>query len=193
MCTQQSTVNSVFGNSTEASSKRAFLNFILDLAASTLLLFLRSLGNQDRLSTCRLDGIVRGLECLVRYDAVDFYTEPEGNLRQCIARFSLSTNRTMFRTFFLPVKIRWKDNSTLVASSAEVSINERPFSAISLKHEHFSFSTIFLMDHLPANCLASSVGTALKCLKSLLFPTSMITIFESAWSRSSFNQRPTLS
>ena len=31
-----------------------------------------------------------------------------------------------------------------------------------------------------ANCLASSVGTARRCLKSLLFPTSMITMFESA-------------
>jgi hypothetical protein len=44
-----------------------------------------------------------------------------------------------------------------------------------------------------ANCLASSVGTALRCLKSLLFPTSMMTIFESAWSRSSFNHRVTFS
>ena len=44
-----------------------------------------------------------------------------------------------------------------------------------------------------ANCLASSVGTALRCLKSLLFPTSMMTMLESAWSRSSFNHRVTFS
>jgi hypothetical protein len=42
------------------------------------------------------------------------------------------------------------------------------------------------------NDLASSVGTALKCFKSLLFPTSIITILESAWSLSSFNHRVTL-
>lgn len=34
--------------------------------------------------------------------------------------------------------------------------------------------------HIHANCFASSVGTALKCLKSLLLPTSIITILESA-------------
>lgn len=32
----------------------------------------------------------------------------------------------------------------------------------------------------PANSFASSVETALKCFKSDLFPTSMITMFESA-------------
>lgn len=44
-----------------------------------------------------------------------------------------------------------------------------------------------------ANCFASSVGTARRCLRSLLFPTSMMTMLESAWSRSSFNHRVTLS
>lgn len=33
---------------------------------------------------------------------------------------------------------------------------------------------------LPANAFASSVGTARRCLKSLLFPTSMMTMLLSA-------------
>ena len=60
----------------------------------------------------------------------------------------------------LPVKIRWNESSTLLESRAEVSMKDKPFSA--------------------ANCLASSVGTARKCLKSLLLPTNMMTIFVSA-------------
>jgi hypothetical protein len=44
-----------------------------------------------------------------------------------------------------------------------------------------------------ANCLASSVGTARRCRRSLLFPTSIITMFASAWSRSSLSHRVTLS
>src|SRR4051812_37454834 len=44
-----------------------------------------------------------------------------------------------------------------------------------------------------ANCLASSVGTALRCRKSLLLPTSMMTMLLSAWSRSSFSHRVTFS
>ena len=44
----------------------------------------------------------------------------------------------------------------------------------------------------PANAFASSVGTARRCLRSLLLPTSMMTMFESAWSRSSFSHRVTL-
>ena len=48
-----------------------------------------------------------------------------------------------------------------------------------------------LIDHVPAKDFASSVGTALRCFKSLLFPTSMMTMFESALSRSSFNHRVT--
>lgn len=44
-----------------------------------------------------------------------------------------------------------------------------------------------------ANPLASSVGTALRCLKSLLLPTSMMTMFASAWSRSSFSHLVTFS
>lgn len=45
----------------------------------------------------------------------------------------------------------------------------------------------------PAKARASSVGTALRWRKSLLFPTSMMTILLSAWSRSSFSQRSTFS
>ena len=46
---------------------------------------------------------------------------------------------------------------------------------------------------IPAYAFASSVGTALRCLRSHLFPTNMMTMLESAWSRSSFNQRSTFS
>ena len=48
-------------------------------------------------------------------------------------------------------------------------------------------------DYALANCLASSVGTARRCLKSLLLPTSMMTMLESAWSRSSFSHLVTFS
>ena len=39
----------------------------------------------------------------------------------------------------------------------------------------------------PAKALASSVGTALRCFKSLLLPTSIMTMFESAWSLNSLS------
>lgn len=58
------------------------------------------------------------------------------------------------------VRMFWNANSTLLASRADVSIKLRLFSL--------------------ANCFASSVGTALKCLKSLLLPTSMMTMLLSA-------------
>jgi hypothetical protein len=73
----------------------------------------------------------------------------------------------------LPVSSFWNASSTLLASKAEVSMKLNPFCT--------------------ANSRASSVGTARRCLKSLLFPTSMITMFVSAWSRSSFSQRVTFS
>ena len=66
----------------------------------------------------------------------------------------------------------WKACSTLEASRAEVSMNDRLFSA--------------------ANAFASSVGTARRCFKSLLLPTSITTMLLSAWSRSSLSQRDTL-
>lgn len=47
--------------------------------------------------------------------------------------------------------------------------------------------------YLLANALASSVGTALRCRKSLLLPTSMMTMFASAWSRNSLSHRVTFS
>lgn len=71
----------------------------------------------------------------------------------------------------------WKADSTFDASSAEVSINESSFSAVRKSaSEPFSHNRFDIL----AKDFASSVGTALKCFKSLLFPTSMITIFESA-------------
>ncbi|MCI63530.1 hypothetical protein A2U01_0084787, partial [Trifolium medium] len=62
-----------------------------------------------------------------------------------------------------------KDASTLVACNAEVSKKNKP-----------SFS---------ANSFASSVGTSRWFSRSLLFPTRMMTIFLSAWLRSSSSQR----
>lgn len=46
---------------------------------------------------------------------------------------------------------------------------------------------------LPAKALASSVGTALRWRRSLLLPTSMITMLLSAWSCNSFSQRSAFS
>uniref|UniRef100_A0A0A9AFL8 Uncharacterized protein n=1 Tax=Arundo donax TaxID=35708 RepID=A0A0A9AFL8_ARUDO len=69
----------------------------------------------------------------------------------------------------ISVKTVWKALSTLVACSADVSRKKR-----------FSFS---------ANSLASSVLTALCSSRSLLLPTSIITMFLSAWARSSSSQR----
>ena len=46
---------------------------------------------------------------------------------------------------------------------------------------------------VPAKTRASSVGTALRWRRSLLFPTSMMTMLLSAWSLSSFSQRSTFS
>lgn len=70
---------------------------------------------------------------------------------------------------YISPKIIWKAFSTLVASSAEVSMKERP-----------SFSAKFW---------ASSEATARRCSRSVLLPISMITMFESAWSRSSLSHR----
>lgn len=72
-----------------------------------------------------------------------------------------------------PVRIFWNAVSTFVESKAEVSMKDKPF-----------FS---------AKALASSVGTARKCLKSDLLPTSMMTMFWSAWSLSSLSHRSTFS
>ena len=59
----------------------------------------------------------------------------------------------------------WNAVSTLVESSADVSINDKLFCS--------------------AKARASSVGTARRCLRSDLLPTNMITMLASAWSRSS--------
>lgn len=72
-----------------------------------------------------------------------------------------------------PVRIFWNAASTLVESSAEVSIKLNPFRS--------------------AKDLASSVGTDRRCLKSDLLPTNIITIFWSAWSRNSLSHLSTFS
>jgi hypothetical protein len=74
----------------------------------------------------------------------------------------------------------WKAPSTFEASSADVSMKDRPFSAAKKNPESESnYIGKWIEDSLE-NALASSVGTALRCFKSLLFPTSMMTMFESA-------------
>ncbi len=78
----------------------------------------------------------------------------------------------------IPVKIVWKADSTFEASSADVSMNDSPFST-NIFGQHLG-SKRKMKACVPENAFASSVGTALKCFKSLLFPTSMITMFESA-------------
>ena len=91
-----------------------------------------------------------------------------------------------------PVRMFWKASSTLLASRADASMKERLFSPMMvsmLAHDQVKSTPPDVL----ANCLASSVGTARRCRKSLLFPTSMITMLESAWSRSSFSHRLTLS
>ena len=80
--------------------------------------------------------------------------------------------------------------STLDASRAEVSMNRRSFCPTGSKLDVVIHGNT---NDALANSSAWSVETALKCLRSLLFPTSMITICESAWSLSSFNHRVTLS
>lgn len=85
-----------------------------------------------------------------------------------------SEARVFFDTmWYISVNIRWKACSTFVASRAEVSINESP-----------SFSQ---------NAFPSSVWTALKWRRSLLFPTSIMTILLSAWSRNSLSHLSTFS
>lgn len=60
-------------------------------------------------------------------------------------------------------------------------LNERQvvlaYVAVSATHSHPPGEH---KENILANCLASSVGTARRCLKSLLFPTSMMTMLESA-------------
>lgn len=104
----------------------------------------------------------------------------------------------------VPVKMFWNASSTLLASRADVSMNERWFSPV---HEVSAWISLHALlaphrtaPHVPggradslANALASSVGTARRCRKSLLLPTNMMTIFASAWSRSSLSHRVTFS
>ncbi len=89
----------------------------------------------------------------------------------------------------LPVRIVWNACSTLVESKADVSIKDTPFFSKIINKKKIIPIKIFL----PENAFASSLGTERKCRKSDLLPTSEITIFESAWSRNSFNHLSTFS
>uniref|UniRef100_A0A3Q7EJ25 Uncharacterized protein n=1 Tax=Solanum lycopersicum TaxID=4081 RepID=A0A3Q7EJ25_SOLLC len=80
---------------------------------------------------------------------------------------SLATRDFLLTTLYISVKTLTKAVSTFVDSRADVSIKNK-----------FSFS---------ANSFASSVGTARRLPKSVLLPTSMMTMFLSAWPRSSSN------
>lgn len=98
----------------------------------------------------------------------------------------------------VPVRMFWKASSTLLASKADVSMKERLLSPgecqlTSSLSNYLDNCQCHRVRHVLANCLASSVGTARRCLKSLLLPTSMMTMLESAWSRSSFSHLVTFS
>lgn len=89
-----------------------------------------------------------------------------------------------------PARMVWKADSTFEASRADVSMNERLLSAVEGKNRQLSGEEERL--HAPAKAFASSVGTARRCFKSLLFPTSIMTMLASAWSLSSVSHRITL-
>lgn len=153
------------------------------LTASSLVLGVLGLLNIDDLTTLPDRGSAGfAFERLAGHDAVDFYKEKNSGQR---ASFGMSV------TGAIPVRMFWKASSTLLASSAEVSMKERLFSPIERKCQRQTMQAC--KENSLANCLASSVGTARRCLKSLLLPTSIMTMLESAWSRSSFNHRLTLS
>lgn len=124
------------------------------LAASVLLGLSTVVGaglHCDCLSARGLDDIVRRLECLVGYDAVDFcWLEDERFMRRsregepqwirvsgkdikCM--FSPAASGAMLGALHLPVRMFWNACSTLEASSAEVSMNERLFSAVMRRSE----------------------------------------------------------
>lgn len=89
------------------------------------------LANVERATARLYRSDLSHIEGLAGNDSVDFCT-------------AVSTTLSCKRLQHLPVRIFWNANSTFVASSAEVSMKERWFSA--------------------AKFFASSVGTALKCL-----------------------------
>lgn len=88
----------------------------------------------------------------------------------------------------IPVKMRVKASSTLVASSAEVSMNDNP----SLSQKFCIHKVVCACGRRHDDTWASSRGTA-RMGRSLLLPTSMMTMLGSAWSRSSLSQRSTFS
>ena len=70
------------------------------------------------------------------------------------------------------------------------------FSRSGGKRQVVTWGHVIIFEHennLPAYERASSVGTALRCRKSDLFPTSIITMLLSAWSLSSFSHLSTFS
>lgn len=78
-----------------------------------------------------------------------------------------------------PARMVWNADSTFEASRADVSMNERSFSAVEGEIGRYLCSEDEQPDE-PAKAFASSVGTARRCFRSLLFPTSMTMIFASA-------------
>lgn len=86
-----------------------------------------------------------------------------------------------------PVRMFWKACSTLVASSADVSMKDSPFFSVGggrvcYAQERVQRRNRLPSQHTPAKLLASSVGTARRWRRSHLLPTSMITMLLSAWS-----------
>lgn len=106
----------------------------------------------------------------------------------------------------LPVRTSMNAASTLVESSADVSMNMRPFFSACGRKEEKVTSDVKLSSASkrtvargpvswlsPAKARASSVGTVRRLSRSLLLPTSITTMWVSPCSYSSFSQRSALS
>lgn len=118
-------------------------------------------------SAPRLDGLCRPLE-----DRGFVFGKQFGRFLQSKSVDQFYCNEQLIDSVS-PVSMFWNAVSTFVESSADVSMKLSPLRS--------------------ANVLASSVGTARKCRKSLLLPTNIITMFWSAWSRNSRSHLSTFS
>jgi hypothetical protein len=156
-------------------------------------------------------GAVARVEGLARNDAVDLCREEKkqklaGDVAGRGAEQPSSLRRSSSRTCgwadgirargrYVPVRMFWKASSTLLASRADVSMKERWFSPAGngQSANGAAQGRLHRNDDILAKALASSVGTARRWRKSLLFPTSMMTMLASAWSRSSLSHLVTFS
>lgn len=149
------------------------------LAASTGLLgiWIDARTHCDRTAGRGFDQFRRLLQGFTRDNPVDVWKNVRGTF--------LAMN-----AWDAPARVVWKAPSTFEASRADVSMNERLFSAVEGRNGQICGEEEQL--HIPAKAFASSVGTARRCFKSLLFPTNIMMMLASAWSLSSFSHRVTL-